>query len=199
MAFESPCPAQPLRDPLSWDSRIAANSCGVRSPRELCGRSPLYSSRHASIFARASASVANQCAVPPLFAPRQKMPARILRPVVTQKPLQPSSLLHHPLQHSRHPWLDRQLSTSIARHSRRQPVHHKVHRALLVCTLQHHHGCCRPRQTLPAQPPQFLASAPRSDPAAARIDNCCDPLPAAFRFGTRSSYIPPIASTTSRL
>src|SRR5204863_639 len=62
-------------DPLTCDGRTGgmgdpillvsseqalANSSGVRYAKLLCGRSPLYSIRHRSIFSFASASVVNQ-------------------------------------------------------------------------------------------------------------------------------------------
>jgi hypothetical protein len=45
-AFEASCPSSALEKLSAW----AANSLGVRYPRLLCGRSSLYSFRHAAIF-----------------------------------------------------------------------------------------------------------------------------------------------------
>src|ERR1051325_2446867 len=108
-----------------------SNSRGGRYPRLLCGRSSLYSSLHAAIFLRAFKQIPEptrvQAFVPqlpaeafhkrilhrpprlnmhqldlPLQRPRQKTPARKLRPVVAANRFRRSALRHNLPQIPRH-------------------------------------------------------------------------------------------------
>src|SRR5229473_2226474 len=129
-ASSSSCGAQGAVGDRSAATR-RANSRGATYPKLLCGRSSLYSSFHAPIFARASNKLPNQlafrhssrsfpwklstyafCTRPPRFdvhqvdlpfhPPRQKMPARKFRPVVAANRFRNSALRHDPLQLPRH-------------------------------------------------------------------------------------------------